>query len=118
MSCLFVCFISSLAWDTQSVDNTINHLFFLEAQGNQNKRIRIREINLIQSKINSGTNHVKIHCACEAFTKHGPAPGLLLTTKGLSAMSLLLIFSNKMSYANAGFLFCVFDPFFMIFIFF
>ncbi len=28
----FVLFCS-LAWDTQSVDNTINHLFFLEAQG-------------------------------------------------------------------------------------
>ena len=26
-------FISSLAWDTQSVDNIINHWFFLEAQG-------------------------------------------------------------------------------------
>ncbi len=30
--CLFVCFISSLTWDTQSIDNTINHLFFLEVR--------------------------------------------------------------------------------------
>ena len=29
---LFACFISSLAWDTQSVDNTINYLFSLKAQ--------------------------------------------------------------------------------------
>ena len=30
--CLFVCFISNLTKGPQSVDNTINHLFFLEVQ--------------------------------------------------------------------------------------
>ncbi len=88
------CFISSLAWDTQSVDNTINHLFFLEAQGLQQiiklqswcwiespiKYIWIKHtFFFLYNNVTTNTNKIyrlytnKVYFWGRLFTRHSPA---------------------------------------------